>query len=141
MREHGYKRRRQGTYEKHRGDLVATVNFQRSVHNTKDCVEFTINLEVVNELIMREYLHIARQNYEMGTPKRLQVVSGSWSKRVGVLLSGYDHWWKLQLDQPMEPIVESVVQGLEETALPRIEVEMDQLSASQPSVVVIEDNG
>ena len=53
MRDHGYRRRHQGTYEKRKGDLTATVNFQRSVHNTRDLVEFTINLTVLIEPIIR----------------------------------------------------------------------------------------
>ena len=81
-----------------------------------------------------------QRNYEQGTPKRLKVLSGSWSCRMGELLSGFDSWWKFQPDQPTEPVVESVLESLERVALPRMEAEMDRLTTSTPSVVVLEDD-
>jgi len=118
---------------------VATVNFQRSVHNTADLVEFTINLSVLNEPIMRQYSEMAQRHYEQGTPKRLEVLEGSWSCRIGELLSAFDSWWTFRSGEPTEPVIEGVSDALERTALPRIEAEMDRLGNSQPSVVVIED--
>ena len=109
MRAQGYRRRREGTYEKREGDLLATVNFQRSVHNTADLVEFTINLSVANEPIMQQYMETAQRHYEQGTPKRLKVLDGSWSCRIGELLSGFDSWWTFQSDEPTESVVGNVL--------------------------------
>jgi hypothetical protein len=59
---------------------------------------------------------------------------------MGELLSGFDSWSKFQPDQPTEPVVESVLESLERVALPRMEAEMDRLTTSTPSVVVLEDD-
>ena len=139
MRRQGYRRRREGTYEKREGDLLATVSFQRSVYNTTDLVEFTINLSVLNEPIMQQYSETAKRHNEQGTPKHLLVLDGSWSCRMGELLSGFDTWWTFQSGEPTESVVGNVVGALEQTALPRIESEMDRLAKGRPSVVVIDD--
>ena len=141
MSSHGYLRRRQGTYEKRNGDCVATVRFQRSVHNTKESVEFTINLSVLNEAIMEAFYDTVRRLYEQGHKGNVaDLRSGGWTSRIGHLMSEpHDHWWKLSLGEPTQPVVASVLESLERIAIPRIEEEMDRPISDPAFVILFED--
>lgn len=86
MRSAGSKRKGQ-SFEKRRHGYIAQVGFQKSVHNTKQDVSFTVNLSVVNPEIVEQHFRAWMPAVAYwGTEIVLFPTRGQWHGRIGEFL-------------------------------------------------------
>jgi hypothetical protein len=86
------------------GDYSGFLDFQKSRHNTKDEVEFTINLGAAY------------------TPTG----DGYWHERIGAVMPARrDTWWTLQTGQPIETVAAEVLAAIRSYGWPAIQAALD----------------
>ena len=136
LRSRGWKG--SGRDFKRTSDLYrAFINFQKSVHNTKDEVEFTVNLGVLNdEAIAERSAAWKRAIEEWGRDVVVIPTWGSWSARIGFLFpTPSDKWWRLVTGRAPDKVVSEVSNAFTEYALPAIERQMDKPRV-EPSFII-----
>ena len=127
LRAHGWKG--SGREYKRASDLYrAFINFQKSVHNTKDEVEFTVNLGVLNDDAIAERSAAWGEAIEQWGRDVIAIPTwGSWVTRIGFLLpTRRDKWWRLVTGKSPEKIATEVVNALTDYALPAVEQQMNK---------------
>ena len=115
----------------------AYINFQKSQHNTRDEVSFTVNLGVLNEEANAEQQAARRDLREKwGSDAVLLPTWGSWSRRLGHLLPiGRDKWWRLLSGKSPEQTMADVRDALINVALPTIQSQMNKPRV-EPSFII-----
>lgn len=114
LKKHGYTRRGQ-TFHAPRHDNWGLINFQKGKYNTKDRVEFTVNLEVYSQVLS----DISPRWEEKGKPPGWGY--GHWRERIGyVLTERRDKWWVIDERTELSELVEEIKTALA-LAISRIE--------------------
>jgi hypothetical protein len=96
----------------------AIVGFQRSVHNDRSRVQFTVNLTVVGRQAWaetrRSYPYLSARpapNMRYGNP--------AWQQRIGTLLpSGVDTWWAVDSRTDLDGLAREVIAAIRDHGLP-----------------------
>jgi hypothetical protein len=93
-----------GGYRGASGDYAGFLGFQKSRYNTKDEVEFTINLGAAY------------------TPTG----DGYWDDRIGAVMPARrDTWWTLRTGQPIEPVAAAALAAIRSYGWPAIQAALD----------------
>lgn len=97
---------------------AAIVEFQRSRNNTKDSVQFTLNLAIVNG----EMLKIDGLMYPFGTT--LQSAKSSTSHmdfRIGQIIGKSNKWWEITKNTNVEDLIFELKEAIYQKGIPYIE--------------------
>jgi hypothetical protein len=108
------------------------VGFQRSVHDDRELVEFTVNLTVASkrawEAVRLERPYLSERpapNTRYGPP--------TWQRRLGALMSAQtDVWWRVTVDSDVGRVGDEVVTAVREYAVPMFEREVARLRDETP---------
>ncbi|GAA3986673.1 hypothetical protein GCM10022247_01260 [Allokutzneria multivorans] len=96
----------------------ALLGFQKSVHNDRDEVRFTVNLLCVSK---QQWASLHAAEPFLGERPSATVYYGREvpRARIGELTpSGEDKWWRLRSGRSVEPIVADLLHDLAEHAIP-----------------------
>jgi hypothetical protein len=106
----------------------ASINFQKNRYNTKDEVEFTVNLAVWNDGARDEFntAHkLALENW--GRDAIVIPTWGTWHARIGHLLPiQADKWWRLLTGRSPERTTTEILSAFSNFALPALTKQMEK---------------
>jgi len=107
-----------GRFQLGSGSHWLLLGFQKSAHNDRDDVRFTINLSAIprDEWESRR----AAMPY-LGAEPRATVFYGTWAEqvRIGQLTpAGEDKWWSFRPGQDIEPLVVDVLGDIRSYGVP-----------------------
>ena len=108
------------------------VGFQRSVHDDRELVEFTVNLTVASkrawEAVRLERPYLSERpapNTRYGPP--------TWQRRLGALMSAQtDVWWRVTAVIDTSRVGDDVIVALRDFGLPKMMEEANRISADAP---------
>jgi hypothetical protein len=105
----------------------ATLTIQKSVYSTKDQIDFTINLGVVDPTT-RDRLHEASEvERRLGNNVVLRQHGGSWGWRLYQLMPmGTPPWWSVTAASDIAELTATVVGAIRDYALPAMRIQLDE---------------
>jgi hypothetical protein len=113
LRAHGFKRTR-ATFHHPVGDNWEVVNLQKSRWSDRRSVSFTVNLAVGLD-------RLRERQYDWGEGKRPSDARCQLRKRLGLLMSDRDLWWKVGRLTRIPALADTVNTALERYAFPWLE--------------------
>jgi hypothetical protein len=115
----------------------AGINFQKSRWNSKDEVEFTVNLWVLSDEAMAERsVATIEARHRWGSDIVVIPTWGGWSIRIGWLLPPKtDYWWRLNTGTSPERTQSEVLEALSDYALPAIDRQMEKPRVEPAAII------
>jgi hypothetical protein len=106
------------------------VGFQRSVHDRRDEVSFTVNLTVASKTAWEAGR--AEQPYLPERPApNMRYGPATWQRRLGSLMpAGADRWWTITVETDVRGVGEDVVGALRDHGLRPMREEVDRIATA-----------
>ena len=111
-------RRKDTTFRRRPGDNWQIINVQRSQWADAGDVPFTVNLGVG-----LPGLHDDEPWARRGWPLEYEC---DFRARLGMLVTGKDHWWRIRPLRPVRPVTRQLYDQLDQTGLPWLELHADE---------------
>ena len=135
LRAHGWKGSGPN-YNRSSDPYSTSINFQKNRYNTKDEVEFTVNLAVLHDGVIGDLQMAQKMAREQWGRDTIVVPTwGIWRARLGDLLPMQRYWWRLLTGRSPERTTKDVLSAFSDFALPAVNRQLER-PRIEPSFII-----